>query len=261
MVAVSMRCHHRTTRAYAFTLIELPAVSKRAFTLVELLVVISIMAIMIALLLPALGSARASAIDTQCKANLRSTHQLLYSFASDQRGNLPLGYRGGRMQWNTMVYSGTSGKFVLFGRLFTDGYLDDGAALYCPAETASKQQYDTPDNPWPPGANASANTEGGYASYPFLDWVWASTPDDLSPPKRWPNLDTLEPAQPLIADGVGLPDRLDSRHVDGVHVLYADAAVAWRNRVDFESPLSACVGLAPVNNPLQQQIWSILADR
>lgn len=227
----------------------------------ELLVVISIIALLIALLLPALGTARGAAIDTQCKSNLRSTHQVLASYASDRQGRLPLGYRGGRYQWNTMVYSGTSGKFVLFGRLYVDGYLDDGAALYCPAETAPNQVYNSAENPWPPGVSASVNTEGGFASYPFMDWVWASTPDDLSPAQPWPNMDRLAVDQPLLADGVGLIDRLDSRHVDGVHVLYADCGVEWIGRERFETPLSQCVGLDAANNTAQQQVWDALAER
>lgn len=234
---------------------------RRGFTLIELLVVVSIIGLLVAILLPALGMARESAVQTQCKANLRSTHQTLYSFASDQDGRLPLGYRGGRYQWNTMVYSGTSGKFVLFGHLFTGGYMTDGQALYCPSETAPEQAYDTPENPWPPGEVADADTQGGYASYPFMDWVWARSPDELSPPVSWPNIDKLDPAQPLLSDGVGLPERLDTRHGDGVHVLYTDSGVAWRDRADFETPLNKCAGLDPANNPHQQAIWEILAER
>jgi len=235
--------------------------TQTGFTLIELLVVVTIVALMVALLLPALSQARGAAIDTQCKVNMRSTHQVLYSFASDNRGRLPLGYRGGRTQWNTMVYSGTSGKFVLFGRLYVDGYLDDGAALYCPAESAGNQMYNSADNPWPPGASAAVNTEGGFASYPFVDWVWSSTPDELSPAAAWPSVDKLDAGQPLLADGVGLADRLDSRHVDGVHVLYADCAVGWVDRSAFEVPLSQCTGLDPANNALQLQIWGVLGAR
>jgi len=62
---------------------------RHGFTLVELLVVIGIIAILIALLLPALNRARAHAISVQCLSNLRQIGQIALQYANENKGQLP----------------------------------------------------------------------------------------------------------------------------------------------------------------------------
>src|SRR6187402_909555 len=63
--------------------------AQRAFTLVELLVVIGIIAVLIALLLPTLNRAREAARGVQCLSNLRQLAQATIMFADDHRGFMP----------------------------------------------------------------------------------------------------------------------------------------------------------------------------
>ena len=87
-----------------------------AFTLVELLVVIGIIAVLVGILLPTLGRARESANAVKCMANLRQLGQAMVMYAGEFKGSLPIGYvqnndtidrnevyRGEAMDWTTLL--------------------------------------------------------------------------------------------------------------------------------------------------------------
>lgn len=66
-----------------------PAAKRRAFTLVELLVVIGIIAILIAMLLPALQKVKEKGNAVKCQANLKALATAILMFSNDNKGHLP----------------------------------------------------------------------------------------------------------------------------------------------------------------------------
>src|SRR5437868_3024236 len=73
-----------------------------AFTLVELLVVIGIIAILISILIPVLGRARESAQRTACLSNLRELGNTFRLYAAQNKDSIPLGCVGGVANLATM---------------------------------------------------------------------------------------------------------------------------------------------------------------
>ena len=122
---------------------------KKSFTLIELLVVIAIIAILAAMLLPALSAARERARTSNCLGNMTTTGKCLMFYADDYNDFMPDGaetmWYARPMQYQQAMHSMAPywPESTASGTLFA-AYNANGDSNYvCPSSSGTKEQIST----------------------------------------------------------------------------------------------------------------------
>jgi prepilin-type N-terminal cleavage/methylation domain-containing protein/prepilin-type processing-associated H-X9-DG protein len=144
-------------------------VSKRSdvpgFTLIELLVVIAIIAILAAMLLPALTRAKAQAVSTACKNHLHQMGLALKMYIGDNNSKYPLG-----SYWTNGALNSVIGWPELLRPYYSIDWTN--RAYHCPGY---RGYVAAPYDMAPRGT--SANYWGSYGYNAEGSWTWGYWPD------------------------------------------------------------------------------------
>jgi len=213
---------------------------KHAFTLVELLVVMAIIAILAALLIPALSRARSEDARVSCVSNERQLNMALAQYAMDHEERYPV------------EPTEHNPHPDLVQQLREHGLSD--SAFYCPEAPAMETYAQDPDSYVPRGQtdsviNTPANRAAGNVSYVYWSFLSNKPTGWVEPIDCWRNPSFFAPraitARGKILSGQTMPEGLPAeiwlladffrrggapfphsrKHRDGLNVLYLDGHV------------------------------------
>ena len=150
-----------------------------AFTLVELLVVIGIIALLVGILLPAMNKARQSANSVKCLSNLRQIGSLMTMYIAANKGSFPIGQSAPPVTSDSYAWSSLL--------LQTMGFGDGTRGNYDPNTARAALVFDDVDTP----DHGQGTVRLQYSAHPLLmpdiTLNWPAAPHPLAGTgKRFP---------------------------------------------------------------------------
>jgi prepilin-type N-terminal cleavage/methylation domain-containing protein/prepilin-type processing-associated H-X9-DG protein len=210
-----------------------PAAAGRAFTLIELLVVIAIIAILAAMLLPALSAAKQKAWTTSCNSNLHQVGLGMRMFADDNSEYYP--ESGGKIIWGTNDAAPPYGSGQRGWMEQIIAYTQNTNVYHCPGNVQLPSDNQSPFNYFN-GCRAAYIDAGKFAavkstrlSFPAMYVLSGDTIDNAQYFDR-DDCDKDDYSQDCVGGELDVPaDRQVEwqAHTKGQNLLFADGHVKW----------------------------------